>query len=95
MPESILPVTLSELRVPTEVIFGCAAVVTVPAVVAAPDKVPTNVVAVSAPFAIFAVYTEFASAATLPVVALPNRTYITPVVASVVFSKYATLALPT
>ena len=33
VPPSIFPVTLSALNVPTLVIFGCAAVVTVPAVV--------------------------------------------------------------
>ena len=35
LPTFALPVTASEVRVPTEVMFGCAAVVTVPAVVAA------------------------------------------------------------
>ena len=34
LPASTLPVTFNELSVPTLVIFGCAAVVTVPAVVA-------------------------------------------------------------
>jgi hypothetical protein len=47
-----LPVTVKFANEPTLVIFGCAAVVTVPAVVAlpavvaAPDSAPTNVVAV-------------------------------------------------
>ena len=34
LPTETLPVTVSEVKVPTEVILGCAAVVTVPAVVA-------------------------------------------------------------
>ena len=38
--------TIANDRVPTLVILGCAFVVTVPAVVAAPDNAPTNVVAV-------------------------------------------------
>ena len=46
LPAVILPVTASDVSVPTEVMFGCAAVVTVPAVVAAPLNAPTNVVAV-------------------------------------------------
>ena len=36
LPTLALAVTITELNVPTEVIFGCAAVVTVPAVVAVP-----------------------------------------------------------
>ena len=43
----MLAVTVNELNVPTEVILGCAFVVTVPAVVAAPVKAPTNVVDVT------------------------------------------------
>ena len=49
-----VPFTPSDVSVPTEVILGCAAVVTVPAVVAlvaAPLNAPTNVVAIIAPFA--------------------------------------------
>ena len=45
----MLPLELTAVNVPTLVIFGCAAVVTVPAVVAlvaAPLNAPTNVVAV-------------------------------------------------
>ena len=38
----MLPVTANEVNVPTDVIFGCAAVVTVPAVVALPDMLPTT-----------------------------------------------------
>ena len=34
LPLVVLPVTVTEVNVPTEVMFGCAAVVTVPAVVA-------------------------------------------------------------
>jgi len=49
LPDVILPVTVKLVNDPVLVIFGCAAVVTVPAVVAlvaAPDKAPINVVAV-------------------------------------------------
>ena len=49
-----VPLTPKLGNVPTLVIFGCAFVVTVPAVVAlvaAPLNAPTNVVAVIAPFA--------------------------------------------
>ena len=46
LPDVVLPVTLKLVNVPTLVILGCAAVITVPAVVALPDKAPTNVVAV-------------------------------------------------
>ena len=45
MPAPILPVTVKLVSVPTEVMLGCAAVVTLPAVVAAPLNVPTNVAA--------------------------------------------------
>ena len=41
----MLPVTLNEVNVPTEVILACAFEVTVAAVVAAPDNAPVNVVA--------------------------------------------------
>ena len=37
LPLVVLPLTLTELSVPTLVIFGCAFVVTVPAVVAEPE----------------------------------------------------------
>ena len=49
-----VPLTLKLERVPTDVMFGCAFVVTVPAVVAdvaAPLSVPTNPVAVMYPLA--------------------------------------------
>ena len=49
LPDVILPDTVKLVNVPVLVMFGCAAVVTVPAVVAlvaAPVKAPTNVVAV-------------------------------------------------
>ena len=36
-----VPLTPRPVNVPTDVIFGCAAVVTVPAVVAFPDILPT------------------------------------------------------
>ena len=40
-PAVAVPLTDSEVSVPTEVILGCAAVVTVPAVVELPDMLPT------------------------------------------------------
>ena len=40
-PADAVPLTDSEVSVPTEVTLGCAAVVTVPAVVALPDMLPT------------------------------------------------------
>ena len=46
-PILTLPLTLSEERVPTDVIFGCAAVCSVP--VGFPVNAPTNVVAVTTP----------------------------------------------
>jgi hypothetical protein len=50
LPLVVLPVTAKLVSVPTEVMLGCAAVVTVPAVVAlvaAPVNEPTNVVDVT------------------------------------------------
>ena len=49
LPMFELPETDTEVSVPTDVIFGCAAVVTVPAVVAAPLRAPVNVVADTLP----------------------------------------------
>jgi hypothetical protein len=47
LPAVALPVTAKAVSVPTEVMLGCAAVVTVPAVVASPVSAPTNVVDVT------------------------------------------------
>ena len=47
LPPATLAVTVKLDNVPTLVTFGCAAVVTVPAVVAAPVSAPTNVVDVT------------------------------------------------
>ena len=47
LPAVTLPVTANDVNVPTDVMLGCAAVVTVPAVVAAPLNEPTNVVDVT------------------------------------------------
>jgi len=47
LPTLALPLTSKLVNVPTLVMFGCAAVVTVPAVVAAPVNAPTNVVDVT------------------------------------------------
>ena len=55
----MLPVTARADRVPTDVIFGCALVVTVPAVVAAPDNAPVNVVALTLPALMFPVTLAF------------------------------------
>ena len=51
LPLVVVPVTVKLDNVPVEVILGCAAVVTVPAVVAAPLNAPTKVVAISDPLA--------------------------------------------
>ena len=59
-------------NVPTLVILGCAAVVTVPAVVAAPLNAPINVVAYIAPLLVLATNAAFAVSLTFPVNALPN-----------------------
>jgi hypothetical protein len=56
----------------TLVIFGCALVVTVPAVVAAPVSAPTKVVALNAPVAALNDKFAFADSATLPDVALAS-----------------------
>ena len=71
-----VPLTPNDDNVPTDVMFGCAAVVTVPAVVAlvaAPLNAPTNVVAYNAPLLVFATNVAFAVSAMLPVNALPNN----------------------
>ena len=51
MPKVPLPVTASDDSVPTEVMFGCAFVVTVPAVVAAPERVAVTTFALKLPSA--------------------------------------------
>ena len=57
-PLNVMLLLAASVKLPklvlTLVIFGCAAVVTVPAVVAAPLNAPTNVVAVIAPLLAFA-----------------------------------------
>jgi hypothetical protein len=55
LPAEILPVTDKLESVPTDVILGCAAVVTVPAVVALPLIAPINVVADTLPALMFPV----------------------------------------
>jgi hypothetical protein len=47
LPLELIAPEFKLVNVPTEVILGCAAVVTVPAVVAAPVRAPTNVVLVT------------------------------------------------
>ena len=72
-PAVTLPVTASELNVPTDVILGCAAVVTVPAVVAlvaAPLNAPTNVVAVIEELPKFALIPVLITALELPLALL-------------------------
>ena len=49
LPIFALPETLKLAKVPVLVMFGCALVVTVPAVVAAPLNAPVNVVALTLP----------------------------------------------
>ena len=93
--KSTIPVallTVSPVNDPTEVIFGCALVVTVPAVVAAPDNAPTNVVAVIALFAKFIDIPELVNSAIFPVVALAPIIYAVPVPGAVTLIKSATLA---
>ena len=75
LPALMLPVTAKLVSVPVLVMFGCAAVVTVPAVVAlvaAPDNEPTNVVAVIELLAKLELMPALVNSATLPVVALAN-----------------------
>ena len=66
-PTVALPATLTKVNVPTEVMFGCAAVVTVPAVIAvvavvALPAVVANVALATAPTTL-APATEFAVSA--------------------------------
>ena len=80
-----VPLTPSEVNVPTLVMFGCAAVVTVPAVVAlvaAPLNAPTNVVAVIELFDRLAVRPVLVSSATLPVAAFAKMRKLFPVPAA-------------
>jgi hypothetical protein len=76
LPLEVLPVTAKLLNVPTEVIFGCAAVVTVPAVVAEPLKVAVIVPALKLPLASRATIalTVFALVAVEPNVTAPVDT---------------------
>ena len=74
----MLPVTASDVNVPVEVMLGCAAVVTVPAVVAdvaAPVSAPTNVVLVT-----------LVSPATV-VTVLPNVSAVLPSVVAALASR--------
>jgi hypothetical protein len=66
----IVPLTPKPVNVPTDVMFGCAAVVTVPAVVAAPVSAPTNVVDVT----LVSPATDVTVAPSVNVV-LPNTTF--------------------
>jgi len=88
----IVPLEFKLVKVPVLVIFGCALVVTVPAVVAAPDNAPTKVVAVIALFAKFIDIPELANSAIFPVVALAPIIYAVPVPGAVTLIKSATLA---
>ena len=56
-----VPLTPSDVNVPTDVMLGCAAVVTVPAVVAAPLNAPVNVVADTLPALMFPVTAKLVS----------------------------------
>jgi hypothetical protein len=66
LPALALPVTASEVNVPTDVMLGCAAVTTVPAVVAFPLSAPTNVVAVMLALAKLALIPVLITAELLP-----------------------------
>jgi hypothetical protein len=80
-----LPVTANALNVPTLVMFGCAAVVTVPAVVAlvaAPLNEPTKVVAVIELFDRLAVRPVLVSSDTFPVAAFAKIRKLFPVPAA-------------
>ena len=94
LPILALPDTLILVNVPTLVMLGCAAVVTVPAVVAlvaAPDKAPTNVVAVIELFDRLAIRPVLVSSATLPVAAFAKTMKLFPVPAATLM-KSATFA---
>jgi hypothetical protein len=68
LPDVVFPVTVSDVKLPTDVIFGCALVVTVPAVVA-----EVAVVAVVAEVAEVAVpaLVAYVAFATVPVTFAP------------------------
>ena len=90
----IVPLTPNDVSVPTEVMLGCAAVVTVPAVVAlvaAPDNVPTNVVAVIELLDKLAIKPVLVTSDMLPVAALAKIRKLLPVPADVL-TKSATFA---
>ena len=81
-PAVTLPVTANDVSVPTEVMLGCAFVVTVPAVVAlvaAPDRAPTNVVAVIELLDKLAVKPVLVSSAAFPVAAFAKTRKLFPV----------------
>ena len=97
-----LPVTAREVNVPTLVMFGCAAVVTVPAVVAlvaAPLRAPTKVVAVIELFDRLAIKPVLVTSATLPVAAFAKTRKLFPVPAAALIKSvtfaYATFKLAT
>ena len=97
LPALMLPVTAKLLNVPVEVMLGCAAVVTVPAVVAlvaAPLNAPTNVVAVIELFDKLAINPVLVISATLPVAAFANIRKLFPVPAATLILS-ATLAYAT
>ena len=90
----IVPLTPNDVSVPTLVILGCADVVTVPAVVAlvaAPDRAPTNVVAVIELFDKLAMRPVLVSSVILPVAAFAKRRKLFPVPAATLM-KSATFA---
>ncbi len=89
-----MPVTAAEVSVPTDVMLGWAAVVTVPAVVAlvaAPLSAPTNVVAVIELFDRLAVRPVLVSSVMLPVAAFAKIRKLLPVPAATLI-KSATFA---
>jgi hypothetical protein len=89
-----VPLTPNDVNVPTDVMLGCAAVVTVPAVVAlvaAPLNAPTNVVAVIELFDKLAMSPVLVSSVMLPVAAFANMRKLLPVPAATLI-KSATFA---
>ena len=89
-PPVTAPLTANAVNVPTEVMFGCAAVVTVPAVVAAPETVivyvPLNLAAGIVPELIFAPFNALRPA--------PDPLNWLPVTVPVALTRPAVLKLP-
>jgi hypothetical protein len=100
LPTVALPVTERLVSVPVDVIFGCAAVVTVPAVVAAPLNAPVNVVALTLPALMLPVTERLVSVPVLvilgcaAVVTVPAVVALVAVVAFVAFGTVPVTLAP-